>query len=91
MRFCPFYEGMTYMRVHVVAFAGGGTVGRAASIACRPGRRFVARPRNFSVVLHLLLPQRGYVPATLTNTYQLQLRKRLCDSPVSALHHPGFR
>ena len=24
---CPYYEGTTYLRVHIVAFSGGGTVG----------------------------------------------------------------
>ena len=24
---CPYYEGITYLRIHIVAFLGGGTVG----------------------------------------------------------------
>lgn len=69
---CPFYEGSTYMRVHIVAFAGGGTVG-ALPVLLAALSEVRGTARNFSVVLHLLLPQRG-MSRDPDNTYQLQLR-----------------
>ena len=69
---CPFYEGATYMRVHIVAFAGGGTVG-ALPVLLAALSEVRGTARNFSVVLHLLLPQRG-MSRDPDNTYQLQLR-----------------
>lgn len=69
---CPFYEGSTYMRVHIVAFAGGGTVG-ALPVLLAALSEVRGTARNFSVLLHLLLPQRG-MSRDPDNTYQLQLR-----------------
>ena len=69
---CPFYEGATYMRVHIVAFGGGGTVG-ALPVLLAALSEVRGAARNFSVVLHLLLPQRG-MSRDPDNTYQLQLR-----------------
>lgn len=69
---CPFYEGSTYMRVHIVAFSGGGTVG-ALPVLLAALSEVRGTARNFSVLLHLLLPQRG-MSRDPDNTYQLQLR-----------------
>ena len=69
---CPFYEGATYMRVHIVSFAGGGTVG-ALPVLLAALSEVRGAARNFSVMLHLLLPQRG-MSRDPDNTYQLQLR-----------------
>ena len=69
---CPYYEGVTYLRIHVIAFLGGGTVGALpvllAALAEARGTSY-----NFSVVLHLVLPQRGMSRDPET-TYPLQLR-----------------
>ena len=69
---CPFYEGATYMRVHIVSFAGGGTVG-ALPVLLAALSEVRGAARNFSVILHILLPQRG-MSRDPDNTYQLQLR-----------------
>ena len=54
---CPYYEGKTYLRIHIVAFLGGGTIGALpvllAALAEARGTAY-----NFSTVLHLLMPQR---------------------------------
>ena len=55
---CPYYEGITYLRIHVVAFLGGGTVG-ALPVLLAALSEVRGTAYNFSVVLHLLLPQRG--------------------------------
>ena len=69
---CPYYEGSTYLRVHIVAFLGGGTVGALpVLLAALSEARGTAY--NFSVVLHLLLPQRG-MSRDPANSYPLQLR-----------------
>ena len=69
---CPYYEGKTYLRVHVVAFLGGGTAGALpvllAALAEARGTAY-----NFSVVLHLMMPQRG-MSRDPDNSYPLQLR-----------------
>ena len=69
---CPYYEGVTYLRVHVVAFLGGGTSGALpvllAALSEARGTSY-----NFSVVLHLILPQRG-MSRDPESTYPLQLR-----------------
>ena len=69
---CPYYEGITYLRVHVVSFLGGGTIGALpvllAALAEARGTAY-----NFSVVLHLILPQRG-MSRDPESTFQLQLR-----------------
>jgi len=69
---CPYYEGVTYLRIHVICFLGGGTVGALpvllAALSESRGTSY-----NFSVVLHLLLPQRGMSRDPET-TYPLQLR-----------------
>ena len=69
---CPSYEGITYLRVHVVSFLGGGTSGALpvllAALAEARGTSY-----NFSVVLLLLLPQRG-MSRDPESTYPLQLR-----------------
>ena len=68
----PFYEGTTHLRVHILAFSGGGTVGALPVLLAA-----LSEVRNtaysFSVVLHLLLPQRG-MSRDPENTYKLQLR-----------------
>ena len=69
---CPFYEGATYMRVHIVAFSGGGTIG-ALPVLLAALSEVRGTAYNFSVVVHLLLPQRG-MSRDPENTYQLQLR-----------------
>ena len=69
---CPYYEGKTYLRVHVVAFLGGGTIGALpVLLAALSEARGTAY--NFSVVLHLLMPQRG-MSRDPDNSYPLQLR-----------------
>ncbi|MCH7518526.1 MAG: hypothetical protein IH964_05795, partial [Candidatus Dadabacteria bacterium] len=69
---CPYYEGKTYMRIHIVAFLGGGTIGALPIIlAALSEARGTAY--NFSVVLHLLMPQRG-MSRDPDNSYPLQLR-----------------
>lgn len=69
---CPYYEGKTYLRVHVVAFLGGGTIGALpVLLAALSEARGTAY--NFSVVLHLLMPQRG-LSRDPDNSYPLQLR-----------------
>ena len=69
---CPYYEGITHLRVHIVAFSGGGTVGALpVLLAALSEARGTAY--NFSVVLHLLLPQRR-MSRDPENTYPLQLR-----------------
>ena len=69
---CPYYEGKTYLRVHVIAFLGGGTIGALpvllAALSEARGTSY-----NFSVVLHLLVPQRG-MSRDPDNSYPLQLR-----------------
>ena len=69
---CPYYEGKTYLRTHVVAFLGGGTIGALpvllAALAEARGTAY-----NFSTVLHLLMPQRG-MSRDPDNSYPLQLR-----------------
>ena len=69
---CPYYEGITYLRVHVVSFLGGGTIGGLpvllAALAEARGTAY-----NFSVVLHLILPQRG-MSRDPESTFPLQLR-----------------
>ncbi len=69
---CPYYEGVTYLRIHVVSFLGGGTCGALpvllAALAEARGTAY-----NFSVVLHNVLPQRGMSRDPET-TYPLQLR-----------------
>ena len=68
----PYYEGKTYLRVHVVAFLGGGTIGALpVLLAALSEARGTAY--NFSVVLHLLMPQRG-MSRDPDNSYPLQLR-----------------
>jgi len=69
---CPYYEGKTYLRVHLVAFLGGGTIGALpVLLAALSEARGTAY--NFSVVLHLLVPQRG-MSRDPDNSYPLQLR-----------------
>ena len=69
---CPYYEGTTFLRVHIVAFLGGGTIGALPVIlAALSEARGTAY--NFSVVLHLLLPQRG-MSRDPENSFPLQLR-----------------
>ncbi len=69
---CPYYEGKTYLRAHVVAFMGGGTIGALpillASLSEARGTAY-----NFSTVLHLLMPQRG-MSRDPDNSFPLQLR-----------------
>ena len=55
---CPYYEGKTYLRIHVVAFLGGGTIG-ALSVLLAALAEARGTAYNFSVILHLLMPQRG--------------------------------
>ena len=69
---CPFYAGATHMRVHIVAFGGGGTIG-ALPVLLAALSEVRGTTNDFSVVLHLLLPQRG-MSRDPDNTYQLQLR-----------------
>ena len=69
---CPYYEGITYLRIHIVAFLGGGTVG-ALPVLMAALSEVRGTAYNFSVVLHLLLPQRGMSRDPET-TYPLQLR-----------------
>ena len=69
---CPYYEGVTYLRIHVVAFLGGGTVG-ALPVLMAALSEVRGTAYNFSVVLHMLLPQRGMSRDPET-TYPLQLR-----------------
>ncbi len=69
---CPYYEGKTYLRVHVVGFLGGGTIGALpVLLAALSEARGTAY--NFSTVLHLLTPQRG-MSRDPDNSYPLQLR-----------------
>jgi len=69
---CPYYEGKTYLRVHVIAFLGGGTIGALpVLLAALSEARGTAY--NFSTVLHLLMPQRG-MSRDPDNSYPLQLR-----------------
>ncbi len=69
---CPYYEGTTFLRVHIVGFLGGGTIGALpVLLAALSEARGTAY--NFSVVLHLLLPQRG-MSRDPDNSYPLQLR-----------------
>ncbi|MDP6548634.1 MAG: tubulin-like doman-containing protein [Dehalococcoidia bacterium] len=69
---CPYYEGKTYLRVHVIGFLGGGTIGALpVLLAALSEARGTAY--NFSVVLHLLVPQRG-MSRDPDNSYPLQLR-----------------
>ena len=69
---CPYYEGKTYLRVHVVAFLGGGTIGALpVLLAALSEARGTAY--NFSTVLHLVLPQRG-LSRDPENSYPMQLR-----------------
>ena len=69
---CPYYEGTTFLRIHIVAFLGGGTIGALPVIlAALSEARGTAY--NFSVVLHLLLPQRG-MSRDPENSFPLQLR-----------------
>ena len=69
---CPYYEGKTYLRVHLVAFLGGGTIGALpVLLAALSEARGTAY--NFSLVLHLLMPQRG-MSRDPDNSYPLQLR-----------------
>jgi hypothetical protein len=69
---CPYYEGKTYLRAHVVAFLGGGTIGALpvllAALAEARGTTY-----NFSVALHMVMPQRG-MSRDPDNSYPLQLR-----------------
>ena len=69
---CPYYEGKTYLRIHLVCFLGGGTIGALpvllAALAEARGTAY-----NFSLVLHLLMPQRG-MSRDPDNSYPLQLR-----------------
>ena len=69
---CPFYEGITRLRIHILAFSGGGTIG-ALPVLLAALSELRTTAYNFSVVLHLLLPQRG-MSRDPNNTYQLQLR-----------------
>lgn len=69
---CLFYEGITHLRVHILAFSGGGTVG-ALPVLLAALSELRSTAYNFSVVLHLLVPQRG-MSRDPDNTYQLQLR-----------------
>ena len=68
----PYYEGKTYLRIHVVGFLGGGTIGALpvilAALSEARGSAY-----DFSVVLHMLLPQRG-MSRDPDNSYPLQLR-----------------
>ena len=50
---CPYYEGITYLRIHIVAFLGGGTVGAPS----RAAGGSVGGPR------YGLQLQRGVAPA----------------------------
>ena len=68
----PFYEGITHLRVHILAFSGGGTVG-ALPVLLAALSEVRSTAYNLSVVLHLLLPQRG-MSRDPENTYKLQLR-----------------
>ena len=68
----PFYEGITHLRVHILAFSGGGTVG-ALPVLLAALSEVRSTSYNLSVVLHLLLPQRG-MSRDPENTYKLQLR-----------------
>ena len=69
---CPYYEGKTYLRVHIVAFLGGGTIGALpVLLAALSEARGTAY--NFSTVLHLLMPQRG-MSRDPDNSFPLQLR-----------------
>ncbi len=69
---CPYYDGKTYLRVHVVAFPGGGTIGALpVLLAALSEARGTAY--NFSTVLHLVMPQRG-LSRDPENSYPLQLR-----------------
>jgi len=69
---CPYYQGKTYLRIHVVAFLGGGTSG-ALSVLLAALAEARGTAYNFSVILHLLLPQRG-MSRDPDNSYPLQLR-----------------
>ncbi len=69
---CPYYEGITHLRVHIVAFSGGGTVG-ALPVLLAALSEVRGTTYNFNVVLHLLLPQRR-MSRDPENTYPLQLR-----------------
>jgi len=69
---CPYYEGKTYLRIHVVAFLGGGTIG-ALPILLAALSEARGTAYNFSTVLHLLMPQRG-MSRDPDNSYPLQLR-----------------
>ena len=69
---CLFFEGITHLRVHIIAFSGGGTVG-ALPVLLAALSEVRSTAYNFSVVLHLLLPQRG-MSRDPDNTYQMQLR-----------------
>jgi hypothetical protein len=69
---CPYYEGKTYLRVHVVVFLGGGTSG-ALSVLLAALAEARGTAYNFSVILHLVMPQRG-LSRDPDNSYPLQLR-----------------
>lgn len=93
---CPYYEGVTYLRIHVVSFLGGGTSGALpvllAALAEARGTAY-----NFSVVLHLLLPQRGMsrdpettYPLQLRNSYAiLQFLRAITGVQVGPAEHTG--
>lgn len=69
---CPYYEGKTYLRIHVVAFLGGGTIG-ALPVVLAALSEARGTAYSFSTVLHLLMPQRG-MSRDPDNSYPLQLR-----------------
>ena len=93
---CPYYEGVTYLRIHVICFLGGGTVGALpvllAALSESRGTSY-----NFSVVLHLVLPQRGMsrdpettFPLQLRNTYStLQFLRAATGVEVGKGEHTG--
>jgi hypothetical protein len=69
----PIYDGETRVKVHIVCFLGGGTIGALPVLLAALSQQKTATQFEFETLIHLLEPQQN-MSRNEYETYQRQLR-----------------